>query len=89
MLKKHDRVIVNPEFCYVNYSNFALRHPQYMLRWSYRSHPDGTREYEIVGIHGDIVVIRGTDCKVNKRHNPIYFIQKEGVELIDDGKEME
>lgn len=36
---------------YTCYSQFALRHPKYILRWSYRAMPNTSRTFVILGVH--------------------------------------
>lgn len=82
-VKKGDIVKVQEAFCYAKWSRFALLHPQYAIRYAYGHFPNELRDgYEVIGVHGDVVVVRGTDCKVDKKSNPIYFVQEDGVEVI-------
>lgn len=83
-IKKGSLVKVDPGFCFCKYSQFIIRHPQYMLRWSYRNYPNSNSVYQIIGIHrdkgGKIIVIRNTACAVAKC-NPIFLMDEKGIIL--------
>lgn len=79
--KKGDIVTVKAGYCYARYSQFAKLHPWYALRWAYSHAPHEDREYRVIGVHGDIVVVQDTVCKI-KKTNPIYFMNPEGVFLL-------
>lgn len=87
MIKKGMLVKVNPDRCFTRWSKFAIRHPKYMLRWSYSNFPQEDRIYKVIGIHGkginSTVVVRDTNCKAEKC-NPIFFMERCGVKQIEE-----
>ncbi len=82
MFKKGELVWVNPDHCLARYSQFAVRHIRYVLRWSYNNFPKTDHMYRIIGIHktskGPIIVVQDTLCKI-KKCNPIFFMEVQGV----------
>lgn len=86
MIKKGTLVTVNPDLCLTRYSQFAIMHPKYMLRWSYSNYPKHTRTYIVIGVHKTrttpIVVVQDTTCKT-KKYNPIFFIEINGVKEVE------
>lgn len=84
--KKNDIVTVIDEGeTYLCYSQFAKRHLQYALRWSYRAYPNIKHKFKVLGVYKHCqndkhdnnkycVVIQSTTNKA------IFFIGEKGVE---------
>lgn len=72
--------VVSDKYCHARYSQFALRHPQYMLRWAYGHYPRTDHYYRVLGVYKDLVVIQDTQCSI-KRMNPIYFMDINSLKI--------
>lgn len=72
--------VLSDRYCFARYSQFALRHPQYMLRWAYGHDPRKDHYYRVLGVYKNMVVIQDTQCRA-KRMNPIYFMDVEGLKV--------
>lgn len=72
--------VLSDRYCFARYSQFALRHPQYMLRWAYGHDPRKDHYYRVLGVYKDLVVIQDTQFRA-KRMNPIYFMDVEGLKV--------
>lgn len=88
--KKNDIVIVIDDGeTYLCYSQFAKRHLQYALRWSYRAYPNINHEFKVLGVYKHFqkskhdknnycVVIQSTKNKA------IFFIGESGIRRIGE-----
>lgn len=82
LFMKGNIVKVKPAYCFTKWSRFVKRHPQYALHYAYGHFPDPDKKYEVIGVYKDIAVIRGTEYKVDKKANPIYIAQVDGLEVL-------
>lgn len=84
--KKNDIVtVIDDGETYLCYSQFAKRHLQYALRWSYRAYPNIKHKFKVLGVY--------KHCQNNKHDNnkycvviqsttnkAIFFIGEKGIE---------
>lgn len=55
-IRKGDKVKVgDADHCYFNYSQFIKLHPQYMLRWAYKTMPNLEHDYTVLGVHHHVM----------------------------------
>lgn len=86
--KKNDIVkVIDDEHTYFCYSQFAKRHPQYALRWSYRNHPDTSGKFKVLGVYKHCRKNKydtNNYCVVieNMRGGAIFFIGEKGIEVV-------
>lgn len=54
-LTKGTIVHCNPEHCYISYTQFVKRHPQYMARFAYKCYPDAEHTFKILGVYNHVL----------------------------------
>ena len=54
-MTKGTLVKCNPDQCYISYTQFVKRHPQYMARFAYKSYPDTEHVFRVLGIYNHVM----------------------------------
>lgn len=53
--KKGSIVTCNDDHCYISYTQFVKRHPQYSARFAYKCFPYANKTYRIIGIYNHVM----------------------------------
>lgn len=84
--KRGDKVSVNPEECYISYSQFIKWHPQYAIRWAYKVRPKLQETYTVLGTYRHVMRATKTFPDTNKycvvvqnKIKQIFLVGEQGV----------